>query len=183
MQKRFRQRTFFRGDDRAGIDVVPREPAVAGFQDKLNVFGNGPYGTPPIRQDSGYVSARGSYSNDSGQIGYSRHRTSEMEIQQPPPHIRRIDGVADSPSSGENTPHKIEPSLDKTGTEKSDSPLTPTSAEILGKLAQTRKSSNGKKPEPMRQVDDMVRKYRRPQPVVAEAYRYMYNIPIKNSIC
>lgn len=46
--------------------------------------------------------------------------------------------------------------------EPDESPLTPTSAEILGKLTQpTQKDS-----------DDTARRLRRPQPVVAEAYRY-----------
>jgi hypothetical protein len=55
-----------------------------------------------------------------------------------------------------------------------ESPLSPTSAEILGKLTQPRKASSGKKPEPLRQADDTpVRKLKRPQPVVAAAYRYV----------
>ena len=41
LQKCFRERAFFRADDRADADVVPREPAVAGFQNELDVVRRG----------------------------------------------------------------------------------------------------------------------------------------------
>src|SRR5271169_6251489 len=37
LQKSFRQRAFFRADDRPRADIVPRKPAVAGFQNELDV--------------------------------------------------------------------------------------------------------------------------------------------------
>src|SRR6267142_4267208 len=43
-RKCFHQRTFLRADDHAGIYIVPREPAVAGLQNKLDVVGRGQNG-------------------------------------------------------------------------------------------------------------------------------------------
>jgi hypothetical protein len=77
----------------------------------------------------------------------------------------RVDHEDDTPSPLMKTPVLSECQNSKTSdsNEPDESPLTPTSAEILGKLTQpTRKNSKG---------DDMPRRLRRPQPVVAEAYR------------
>src|SRR5208283_6249624 len=41
LEEGFRQRTLFGTDDGAGIDVVPREPAVLGFQNVLDVVRRG----------------------------------------------------------------------------------------------------------------------------------------------
>jgi len=41
LKKSFPQRAFFGADDGAGIDVVPRKPAVLGFQDVLDVVRRG----------------------------------------------------------------------------------------------------------------------------------------------
>ena len=131
-------------------------------------FNPGPHGTPPLRQDSGYVSARGSYSNDSGQHDFSRRRNSQVECQQQPPsHAKRIDTSVGT-TFKENTSQKADQKQDSDA-EKSESPLSLIERELLyPKL--TVAPSKSKKPEPQRQVDDVVRKKR--QPVVAEAYRY-----------
>ena len=44
-EKRFLQRAFFGADDGAGIDVVPGEPAVPGFQNEQDVVLGGNDGT------------------------------------------------------------------------------------------------------------------------------------------
>ena len=115
-----------------------------------------PYDHAPVRQDSGYMSARGSYSNGTGQSGFQ----AGSQIAQ----------------SGQSAPTKQENQSGKSGTENElpeeverdasesepGTPLSPTSAEILGKLrpGSKRKASG-----------DESRKAKRPQPVVAEAYR------------
>jgi hypothetical protein len=140
-------------------------------------FNHGPHGTPPLRQDSGYVSARGSYSNGSVPNDFNRRRNSQLEgQQQPPSHVKRIDTSVNA-TSKENISQKMDRNQDS-GTEKSESPLSPTSAELLGKLIDP--PPKPKKSEPQRQVDDMVRKKR--QPVVAEAYRYTYEFLIRDFI-
>jgi len=51
------------------------------------------------------------------------------------------------------------------------SPLTPTSAEPLGHdIQKPHERSNRRKPEPLRQVDDVTPKLKRRQPKVADAY-------------
>jgi hypothetical protein len=124
---------------------------------------NSAHGNPqPARHDSGYESARGSYSNGSGM-------NKAQSFQQQPPS--RLDGSADTPSPPEKTPVLSERRNSKSddtaepGNETPSTPLTPTSAEILGKL-------NSVKPGSAKKADDSAsKKLRRPQPVVAEAYR------------
>jgi hypothetical protein len=128
-------------------------------------FNNSAQGNPQPRRNSSHANTRrsgssGSDSNVPHPIHYSQGQ---------------VDGGDDSPSPPEKTPVLSEYQNSKTSetNEPDESPLTPTSAEILGKLIQpTRKASNDKKSESQRQVDDSMRKFKRPQPVVAEAYRY-----------
>jgi hypothetical protein len=90
-----------------------------------------------------------------------------MILQRPEPYQARVGGD-DTPSPPVKTPVLSEYQIGKTSdtNDPDESPLTPTSAEILGKLTQsTRKDSNDKK------ADDTTRRLRRPQPVVADAYR------------
>jgi hypothetical protein len=123
-------------------------------------------GNQPARNDSGYASSRGSNSNG---LVVNASNQPHSSYSQP-----RVDGSIDTPSPQEETPvlSECQNSKSDENNESGESPLTPTSAEILGKLIQpARKTSNGKKAESLRQADDTVRKPKRPQPVVAEAYR------------
>jgi hypothetical protein len=130
----------------------------------------------PSRQDSGYVSARGSYSgHDYNHItgqGVANQFISYGENRAPPPPPayprKHQEGQLESPISDGST---ISGQQHAWGghDEKQDSqpatPLTPTSAELLGLLP------NGRKPESQRQLDDVTPKLRRRQPKVADAYR------------
>ena len=152
------------------------------------LFGN----VPPARQDSGYASARGSYSNGSGPaefalqngpqvpapsaaqngpncpaqgFGKPQNQT-EAQIETIPPQQsdRRINseqsiGDITTNSTGMN-------SNEEEGTP--GTPLSPTSAEILGKLVRKNSSGDGS-----RQKNEAGRKIKRPQPVVADAYRFV----------
>lgn len=154
----------------------------------------------PSRQDSGYVSARGSYSHGSGMNqGPPTMPPQEQHPEQGQFQTRvLLDGGNDTP-----TPPKPEPAeanffaslpsqfprkgnskalqlkLVKAKTEGineqegeiSESPLTPMSMEILGKLAPS--NDGGKKSDSSRQEDVLARKVKRPQPVVAAAYGYV----------
>jgi hypothetical protein len=80
----------------------------------------------------------------------------------------QTDGGDDTPSSPAKTPIFSEGQNSKTSdtNDPDESPLTPTSAEILGKLTHPYgKDSNDKR------ADETTRRPRRPQPVVEEAYR------------
>jgi hypothetical protein len=143
----------------------------------------------PGRQDSGYVSARGSVSKESSKAAenlntYGEHRPSYNGSNPPPPppppprHMRRqMDGALDSPPSdgsgrGYSVPG-INPYDVRNGVRQGTSPLTPTSAEgVTSESTILRERKNGKKPEPLRQVDDTLKSKRR-QPQVADAYRYV----------
>ncbi|RFU28265.1 hypothetical protein B7463_g8072, partial [Scytalidium lignicola] len=121
-------------------------------------------GPPPQRQDSGYFSARGSYSNGSSSDGFIARRPSQWEGQPPPPpprdFLKRMDGAGDSPSPTAMSP-----------TEVMQHPGTAISGEYTAKdLEQTQKRKDGKKPEPLRQEDDVTPRFKRSQPQVAEAY-------------
>lgn len=132
-------------------------------------FANGFDGNAPQRQDSGYRSARGSYSNGSepqstdAQNGGAEPATQEprnsplinVKVHSSPPKTTR------ETSEGESVPS------DSTGT-----PLSPTSAMILDKL-ESRKAYGEAKPGEKRKLSQSVvnaRKKKGPQPVVAEAY-------------
>ena len=138
-------------------------------------FNNMPHGNQPPRQDSGYTSARGSYSN--GNESGPGHEMNGYKPAQPLKH--HSDGQIDGPSDerhpvGDST-NQGNLSQVKTEDTASDDEqaLSPISREILGKTL-----SPKKKPEPMRQPDDggtARRKPKRPQPEVAPAYRY--NLP------
>jgi hypothetical protein len=142
-----------------------------------------------MRQDSGYVSARGSCSNESrsgtdptpfGDHRQSYNGNNPPPPPPPPPHMRRqVDGSLDSPSSdGSGRYHNgagaASHDVQNNGAIQWSSPLTPTSAEAItheSTLSHERKAV--KKPAPLRQVDDVTPKLRRRQPKVADAYRYV----------
>ena len=110
------------------------------------------------RRNSGHTTRRSSRGK----------RSSSIPHQYPEAFQGQFDGGDDTPTSSVKTPVFSEGQNSKTSdnNDPEESPLTPTSAEILGKLTQpTRKDSNDKK------ADDATRRPRRPQPVVEEAYR------------
>jgi hypothetical protein len=155
--------------------------------------GNAPHGNPSHGNPPHSASAQGNPSyqpfNNSSQGNRPPQRRSSKSSQ---PNTRsshrRGSGSRVRPPRGhtegaEDTPSPSEtPVLSECQNRRADdtmepdeSPLTPTSAEILGKLIQpTRKASSDKKAD-LRQADDTTRKLRRPQPVVAEAYGYVNN--------
>lgn len=138
-----------------------------------------PYGNIPPRQDSGYFSARGSYSNASGppdllakQIGPQNSIVTAPR----PVLVQGFDGTQDQPPKENEQPQQSDRrNSDEQGngdtahsngtnsTEDTGTPLSPTSAEILGKLVRKNSSGDGSRQN---------RKIKRPQPVVADAYRY-----------
>ena len=116
-----------------------------------------------------FNSAQGAQSScrNSGNADTGSHRKGSSTMQRQLSH-GQADGDDDIPSPPVKTPVLSECQNSKTSdsNEPDESPLTPTSAEILGKLTQAaRKNSSDRK------ADDMPRRLRRPQPVVAEAYR------------
>jgi hypothetical protein len=125
---------------------------------------NNPPQSKQARQDSGYVSARGSYSNQEPEMtGVNNLTTAQSELQQ---H-----------ESSDDTPVNAQVQSQQTlDDDQDDAALSPISMELLGKFHHPPpvKAVSGRKPEPMRQPDDggtAVRKPKRPQPVVAPAYR------------
>ncbi|KAF4632266.1 hypothetical protein G7Y89_g5850 [Cudoniella acicularis] len=120
-----------------------------------------PQSNPPFRQDSGYASARGSYSNGSAPNGFNPQPNSQPTPQIQPKNETNPSQTDQPKSEVENVPPSNIPRSDTNSPDQGESPLSPTSAEILGKLVQpSRKASNGRK------ID-----LKRPAPVVAEAYR------------
>jgi hypothetical protein len=120
----------------------------------------------PFNSNQGNLSSRHSSGNTTTR-GSQTKVPSSMILQRPEPCQARVGGD-DTPSPPVKTPVLSEYQIGKTSdtNDPDESPLTPTSAEILGKLTQsTRKDSNEKK------ADDTARRLRRPQPVVADAYR------------
>lgn len=100
------------------------------------------------RRNSGHANYRRSHSKEANTITQKQVDGSDDDISSPPVKTPVLSECLNSKGSDTNDPD--------------ESPLTPTSAEILGKLTQpTRKDS-----------DDTARRLRRPQPVVAAAYRY-----------
>lgn len=150
----------------------------------------------PLRQDSGYVSARGSYSNDSEMNQGQPNMKSQQQHPEPSPSQPHgpLDGSNDTPTPPKSEPEetnffaslpsqfprksKSEAPKVKLGdvktenisgqeAEREESPLSPTSLEILGRLI----PESGRKSDTSRQGEDGVtRKIKRPQPVVAAAY-------------
>lgn len=120
------------------------------------------------RQDSGYESTRGSYSNGPPK------RSSQNDNLPEKSQKMHLDGAGDTPSPDKEKSTTNPDNVNETSeTEMVESPLSPTSAEILGKLVQdSSKSSNKKKAG-----DETGRKKKR-QPVVAEAYRYVLGLHI-----
>ncbi|RDW80603.1 hypothetical protein BP5796_05301 [Coleophoma crateriformis] len=140
---------------------------------------------PPQRQDSGYVSSKGSYTNGIEPEIAQAHgsiRNPRWQIPPPPPpppprspsmHYR-TDGVDDTLSpvddmQGENG------SQDTINVPAQNvSPLTPVSSETITQDPPQRRKIvrviSGKKAEPLRQEDDVTPKLKRNQPVVATAY-------------
>lgn len=133
------------------------------------------------REDSGYSSARASYSSGS-RSGFEHMDSlpSHLQAQPPPPPPsymrRRIENSVESPLSSESGPEFLtRPGYDgadnhvHVSKRQQSSPLTPISAEMLGYEVQP--VEEGKKPGPLRQIDDVTPKLRRRQPQVADAYR------------
>ncbi|CZT42286.1 uncharacterized protein RSE6_02148 [Rhynchosporium secalis] len=130
----------------------------------------GPYGNAPPRQDSGYMSAREPYSNETSPHDCNRNHSHPV-----PPLHSTMDGTSspkpEHPSKEEENESSLEmtrkdsdtgsPVMTPTGT-----PLSPTSKEILGMLEGEPNSAD------VRRAKAAARKMRRPQPVVAEAYRF-----------
>jgi hypothetical protein len=146
----------------------------------------GSYNRKPGRQDSGYVSARGSYSNPSanGPDYFSAHcdRRQSYSANNPPPpppaHLRRqVDGPLGSPlsdSSGLGHAASTAPRGSHNGRHQAKSPLTPTSSDTFANENKAlSERNNGRKTETARQIDDVAQKIKQYQPKVAEAYRYV----------
>lgn len=140
------------------------------------------------RQDSGYSSARGSVINAATNSQHTMQTPSDhgyrRQDQRPPPpppfHPRQLDGSFDSPESDGSARDRMKQSdlveanaveQEADDDEEPESPLSPTSAELLGQLPGLGYGSNGRRPEPLRQMDDVTPKLKRRQPQVAEAYR------------
>lgn len=175
----------------------PQAPYVNGPQ-TTPPYPNGPpvqppYGNvPPTRQDSGYVSARGSYSNGSGPPDFAQQNGPQNPTlpapQSDPSHQAQGFGAPQNqnqtpkenilPQQSERRTSGEQGSGDTTtnssltnSTEEADTPgtpLSPTSAEILGKLVRKNSSGDGSRPK-----SEAGRKIKRPQPVVADAYRFV----------
>jgi hypothetical protein len=163
---------------------------------------NMPNGYAPPRQDSGYVSARGSYSNGSGPNGFNNQGIPQNPTQVPDPQPSQGQPFSDatnqqSPQSRAQEPGskvkaeksaKAEKSVkvESSGTSDAslasndnagsspETPLSPTSALILEDLGEPRKSKKSKPSRPTRaSLSRAVKKTPQgPQPVVQEAYRY-----------
>lgn len=144
---------------------------------------NGPPQQPqvdgPPRQDSGYMSARGSYSNGAEQQQQQQQFNNQKGAGNSDPQSGMNGNTSDS--NRDNTSHiehvvsqpatrnTVDHTSVETGSDGPGTPLSPFSMEILGKL--NRSSSNGKSPESGSREN--ARKVKRPQPVVAEAYRFV----------
>lgn len=135
----------------------------------------------PSRQDSGYASARGSYSNASTSTAdYNGNFSQPYNGNHPPPppplHLRKplVRSVDSSPSDDPVRVHgRVSGTLHDihaNGIHQANSPMSPTSAEGC---YENNGRKHGKKQEPMRQADDVTPKLKRRQPHVADAYRYV----------
>lgn len=103
----------------------------------------------------GYLAGRKS---DGGKQSNDLHHLDSLQGQ--------IDDDGNTPSSPTKTPVFSEGPNNKSSDDPEESPLTPTSAEILGKLTQPTRQNSGD-----RRSDETMKRPRRPQPIVAEAYR------------
>jgi len=145
-----------------------------------------PYGNVPPRQDSGYVSARGSYSNGSGPAEPVQQNgpqnlaqpTFQSDPNQPPPGFCSSQNENKPPQQSECRNSSEQVGADTTNSngtnstaESGNSPLSPTSAEILGKLVQPTRKDSGDRPK-----SEAARKIKRPQPIVADAYRFVLKL-------
>lgn len=123
-----------------------------------------------LRQDSGYASARPSTGRqNSWGNGPPFRRPSK------PTRIRSgYDGCIDSPISEVSMrSHNSERDVGKRGSKSMspvESPLSPTSAALVGEAPASHEEDRYRSREPLRQNDDQYVK-KRPQPKVAEAYR------------
>ncbi|KAL3427392.1 hypothetical protein PVAG01_00901 [Phlyctema vagabunda] len=137
----------------------------------------------PQRQDSGYISSRGSYSNGSeanlqtgnGNQGQGQWHTPPPPPPPPPPPLsihRRVDETNATPTSiDKQSQYMVAEQI----LMPSDSSPIPALSDAKSKEPQPRRKIvrviSGKKSEPQRQADDVTPKFKRSQPVVAEAYR------------
>jgi hypothetical protein len=136
------------------------------------------------RQDSGYVSAHPSHSRDDY---FANHWNGSIHPPPPPPPRpprlpKSRQSSIESPHSDNNEDHaKYErrgshPENNTSNgmeTFEGDSPLTPTEAELLGHVPFAPDENRDRKSEQMRQIDDVTPKFRRRQPRVEPAYRYV----------
>lgn len=128
-------------------------------------------GTHPTREDSGYGSTKRSFSRDEGatnrQDGNRRRSAHDITPPPPPPpaHLRQHT----EPSSPISEVTDLQSPWAKTEMEEEqehnpdDSPLSPTSAELLGDLGNGKKSRR----------DNTMSRMKRRQPKVESAYRYV----------
>ncbi|KAI9736446.1 MAG: hypothetical protein M1818_006180 [Claussenomyces sp. TS43310] len=143
------------------------------------------------RQDSGYASSRGSHSkrlvhsqSQPQMVQSSRGNLREDHRPPPPPPRtlrRQMDGSFDSPDSdgsARDAAYRIycggvgvTDQNASVAAQDSVSPLTPTSAELLGQMPLASQEHNDGKPAPLRQLDDVTPKLKKRQPKVADAYR------------
>ena len=127
-----------------------------------------------MRQDSGYASARPSIGRQSSwNNGPTFRRPSKPTRQR-----SGYDGCIDSPISEVSMrSHNSERDVSKQGSKSMspvESPLSPTSAALVGE-APASQEDRYRSREPLRQNDDQYVK-KRPQPKVAEAYRWVIYI-------
>jgi hypothetical protein len=113
------------------------------------------------RQDSGYASARPSIAS---QGSWGNGQTFAL-----PPKRRSVyDGCIESPMSEGSL--RSQGSAHDNGRAVEESPLSPTSAALLGEVPRATSEDRYRSKEPLRQDDDHYVK-KKPQPKVAEAYR------------
>lgn len=161
-----------------GVTGSPKPVKPQTFRDKHSARPpNGSQVAPPRkRQDSGYVSANGSYSNGIGnEYGRRDSRTFDKNNPPPPPppdtRRRKTNGNLHSPlsedSGREQSQRKMRLSLnttpveeDENGRVREESPLSPVAAELLGLGESARKRDAVPR-----------RKRARAQPQVDAAYR------------
>ena len=145
------------------------------------------YDNPPKRKDSGYPNGgtkngvKSTNGNGGGNgVRNDTRSTSHDHPPPPPPPPFAPSGYKKDQDSGSET-------------KEDSSPLSPTSREILGQLGAPaeppkprkiiRVISGRKNTEPMRQEDDVTPRYRRSQPRVEEAYRYVVvTLPLRSRL-
>ncbi|KAH6676686.1 hypothetical protein B0J14DRAFT_359287 [Halenospora varia] len=121
---------------------------------------NGIHNKSQIRQDSGYISAGGSYSNSSAVNGAENPQNPQnpQNPHQPPQQMQGNTGANTSVTPQQTSPVDDSPTTKRSRSSSTDSVLSPTSAMLLGSEARPRKLRKGEKAA------------KRPPPDVADAY-------------